>query len=134
MGSKKPDRAMELPRAHVLSRFQVVIPTSDLSHAEIISRRGRAVLETSSLTVQEHDIKNGLMQGAILMSQWSSAHLALFSAAELREIGDKKYRDSPNRFKDFLAITSYNSNPSYDGNQLTLSGFRLGPASLDITI
>ena len=41
MGSKKPDRAMELLRAHVLSKF--VIPPSDLSHAEIVSRQGRAV-------------------------------------------------------------------------------------------
>ena len=54
MGSKKPDRASELLRAHVLSKF--IIPTSDLSHAEIISRQGRAELDT--LTAQERDIKN----------------------------------------------------------------------------
>ena len=34
----------------------------------------------------------------------------------------------------FFKITSYISNQSYDGNQLTLPGFPLGPVSLDITI
>ena len=89
LGSKQPDRAMEFLRAHVRSKF--FIPTSDLSHAEIISRKGRA--EVDALTAQERDIKQGLMQGAILMSQWSSAHLALLSAAELREIGDTRLRE-----------------------------------------
>ncbi len=31
-------------------------------------------------------------------------------------------------------MSSYISNQSYDGNQLSLSGLPLGPASLDITI
>jgi hypothetical protein len=75
MRSKKPDRVMELLRAHLLSKF--VIPTSD---------QGRAELGT--LTAQEREIKNGLMHGAFIMSQWSPAYLALFSAAELRTIGD----------------------------------------------
>ena len=44
MGSKKPDRAMELFRAYVFRKF--VIPTSDLSYAEIIFRQGRAELDT----------------------------------------------------------------------------------------
>ena len=65
MGSKKPDRAMELLRAQVLSKF--VIPKSDLSQAEINSRQGRA--ESDNLTAQERDIKNGLMQGALPMLQ-----------------------------------------------------------------
>ena len=66
MGSKKPDRAMKLLRAHVLSKF--VIPTSDLlSQAEINSRQGRG--ESDNLTAQERDIKNGLLQGALPMLQ-----------------------------------------------------------------
>ena len=59
VGSKKPDRAMELLRAHVLSTF--VIPPSDLSHAEIVSRQGRA--EADNLTDQERGFKDGLLQG-----------------------------------------------------------------------
>ncbi len=49
MGSKKPDRAMELLRAHIHRKF--VIAPSDLSPAEIVSRQGRA--EADNLTVQE---------------------------------------------------------------------------------
>jgi hypothetical protein len=65
MGGKKPDCAMELLRANLHSKF--VIPTSELSPAKIIFRQGRAALDT--LTAQEQEIKNGLMLGAILMSQ-----------------------------------------------------------------
>jgi hypothetical protein len=39
------------------------------------------------------------------MSQWTSAHLALFTAAELRDLRDTRFRDSPNRFKDCIYIT-----------------------------
>ncbi len=44
MGRKKPDRAMELLRAHIFSKL--VILTFDLSYAEIFSRQGRAELDT----------------------------------------------------------------------------------------
>jgi hypothetical protein len=91
---------MELIRVNLFSKF--VIPTSDLSPAEIISRQGRTDLELDTLTSQEGEIKDVLMPGAILMSQRSSAHLALFSAVELRAIGDTRFRDSPNRFKDCI--------------------------------
>ena len=101
MGSKKPDRAMELLRAHLISKF--VIPPSDLSPDEIFSRQGRA--EADILTAQECDFKNGLLQGVIPPTQWTSAHLALFTAAELRDIGDTRYRDSPNRYTDCIYIT-----------------------------
>ncbi len=43
VGRKKPDRAIKLLRAHVLSTF--VIPPSDLSPVEIVSRQGRAEAE-----------------------------------------------------------------------------------------
>ena len=39
------------------------------------------------------------------MTQWTSAHLALFTAAELRVLGDPRYRDSPNRYKDCIYIS-----------------------------
>ncbi len=65
MGSKKPDRAMELLRVHVLSKF--VIPPSDLSHAEIVSRQRRA--EADTLTAQEREFKDGLLQGVIPLKQ-----------------------------------------------------------------
>ncbi len=95
-----PDRASELLQAHVLSNF--FIPTSDISQDEIISRQGRAKLDT--LTAIERDIKNGLMQGALPMVVGPSA-VALFSAAELRELGITRFRDSSNRFKDCIYIT-----------------------------
>ena len=100
MGSKKPDRAMELLRAHLISKF--VIPPSDLSPDEIFSRQGRA--EADNLTTQERDFKNGLLQGVIPPTQWTSAHLALFSAAELRELGNTRFRDSPNRYRDCIYL------------------------------
>ncbi len=89
MGSKKPDpsRAMELLRAHILSKF--VIPPSDLSPDEIFSRQGRA--EADNLTPQERGFKDGLLQGVLPLTQWTSAHLALFTAAELRDIGDTRF-------------------------------------------
>ena len=59
MGSKKPDRAMELLRAHLFSKF--VIPPSDLSPEEIFSRQGRA--EADNLTPQKRGFKAGLLQG-----------------------------------------------------------------------
>ena len=65
MGSKKPDSAMKLLRAHVLSKF--VIPPSDLSHAEIVSRQGRA--EADNLTAQKRGFKDGLLQGVIPLTQ-----------------------------------------------------------------
>ncbi len=105
MGSKKPDRAMELLRAHVLSKF--AIPPSDLSPAEIFSRQGRA--EAANLTVQKRGFKDGLVKGVLPLTQWSSAHLALFTAAELRDLGDTKYRDSSNRFRDCIYITELSS-------------------------
>ncbi len=43
------------------------------------------------------------------MRQWSSAHLALFTAAGLRDLGDTKFRDSPNRFRDCIYITELSS-------------------------
>ena len=89
MGRTKPDRAMELLRAQVLSKF--FIPKSDLSPDEIISRQGRA--EAENLTVQERGFKDGLLQGVLPLTQWTSAHLALFTAAELRDIGDTRFRD-----------------------------------------
>ena len=58
--------------------------------------------EFDTLTTQERDIKQGLKQGAILISQWPSAHLALFLTMELREIGDTRFRDSPNGFKETI--------------------------------
>ncbi len=105
MGGKKPDRAMELHRAHALSKF--FIPTLDLSQAEINSRQGRA--ESDNLTAQERDIKNGLLQGALRdpMSQWTSAHLALFTAVEFKDLGDTRYRDPPN--KDCIDISELSS-------------------------
>jgi hypothetical protein len=66
VGSKKPDRAMELLRAHVLSTF-VIPPPSDLSPAEIVSRQGRA--EADNLTAQERRFKDGLLQGVIPLTQ-----------------------------------------------------------------
>ena len=39
------------------------------------------------------------------MSKWTSAHLAQFTATELRDLGDTRSRDSPNRFKDCIYIT-----------------------------
>ena len=45
------------------------------------------------------------MQGVLPLTQWSSAHLALFTAAELRDLGDTRFRDSPNRFRDCIYIT-----------------------------
>ena len=88
----------------MLSKFVITpLTTSDLSQAEIISRQGRAELD--ALTAQERDINQGLMQGAIPLSQWTSAHLALFTAAELRDLGDPRFQDSPNRFKDYIYIT-----------------------------
>ena len=101
MGSKKPDRAMELLRAHLFSKF--VIPPSDLSPEEIFSRQGRA--EADNLTPQERGFKEGLQQGVLPLTQWTSAHLALFTAAELRDVGDSRYRDSPNRYTDCIYIT-----------------------------
>ena len=101
MGRTKPDRAMELLRAQVLSKF--FIPKSDLSPDEIISRQGRA--EAENLTVQERGFKDGLLQDILPMTQWTSAHLALFTAAELRVLGDTRYRDSPNRYKDCIYIS-----------------------------
>ena len=65
MGIKKPDRAIELLRAHVLSKF--VMPPSDLSHAEIVSRQGRA--EADNLTAQKRGFKDGLLQGVIPLTQ-----------------------------------------------------------------
>ncbi len=100
MGSKKPDRAMDLLRAHVLSKF--VIPPSDLSYADIVSRQGRA--EADNLTAQERGFEDGLLQGVISLTQWSSAHLSLFTAAELRNLGDTRFRDSPNRFRDCIYL------------------------------
>ena len=105
MGSKKPDRAMELLRAHLLSKF--VIPPYDLSPAEIVFRQGRA--EADYLTVQERGFKDGLLQGVLPLTQWSSAHLALFTAAELRDLGDTRFRDSPNRSCDCIYITELSS-------------------------
>ena len=101
MGSKKPDRAMELLRAHLFSKF--VIPPSDLSPEEIFSRQGRA--EADNLTPQERGFKEGLQQGVLPLTQWTSAHLALFTAAELRDVGYSRYRDSPNRYTDCIYIT-----------------------------
>ncbi len=100
MGSMKPDRAMELLRAHLLSKC--VIPPSDLSPAEIVSRQGRA--EADNLSVQERGFKDGLLQGVLPLTQWTSAHLALFSAAELRELGYTRFCDSPNRYKDCIYL------------------------------
>ncbi len=53
MESNKPDRAMELLRAHLLSKFD--IPPSDLSPDEIFSRQGWA--EADNLTAQESGFK-----------------------------------------------------------------------------
>ena len=44
------------------------------------------------------------MHEGIPIMQWTSAHLAVFSAAELRAIGDTRYRDSPNRYSDYIYI------------------------------
>jgi hypothetical protein len=57
------------------------------------------------LSAQERDIKQGLMQGPLPMSQWTSANLALFTAAELMSLGGTRFKDSPNRFKDCIYIT-----------------------------
>ena len=69
MWSKKPDRAMELLRAHLLSKF--VIPPSDLSPDDIFSRQGRA--EADNLTPQERGFKEGLLQGVLPLTKWTSA-------------------------------------------------------------
>ena len=87
-------------RTNVLSKF--VIPPSNLSHAEIVSRQGR--VEADNLTAQERGFKDGLLQGVIPRTQWSSAHLALFTATELRNLGDTRFRDSPNRFCDWIYL------------------------------
>ena len=78
---------MKLLCALVLRTF--TIPTSDISQAEIISRQGRAELDT--LTAQERDIKQSLLQGALPMSQWTSVHLALFTAAERKDLDDIRF-------------------------------------------
>jgi hypothetical protein len=85
---------MELLRAHILSKF--VIPP------EIVFRQVRA--EADNLTAQERGFKDGLLQGVIPLTQWSSAHLALFTAAELRNLRDTRYIDSPNRFHDCIFL------------------------------
>ena len=50
--------------------------------------QGRA--EADNLTPQERGFKDGLLQGVLPLTQWTSAHLALFTAAELRDIGDTR--------------------------------------------
>ena len=45
------------------------------------------------MTPQERGFKEGLQQGVLPLTQWTSAHLALFTAAELRDIGDTRFRD-----------------------------------------
>ena len=57
------------------------------------------------MTPQERGFKDGLLQGVLPLTQWTSAQLALFTAAELRDIGDTRFRDSPNRYTDCIYIT-----------------------------
>ena len=94
VGRKFTDRASLLLQEQLASTF--VVTRSILSSSEISSRKLRAA--HGSLTAEECAEKASLMQGVLPIAQWSPAQWALFSKAELTEIGNSRFRDSSARF------------------------------------
>ena len=91
---KFTDRASLLLQEQLASTFTVA--RSILSPSEISSRKLRAA--RGSLTAEECAEKACLLQGLSPIAQWSPAQWALFSNAELTDIGNTRYRDSSPRF------------------------------------
>ncbi len=78
----------------------VAVSRSNTSTEEISSRKQRAAQD--SLSADERAQKSSLQQGSVPMSKWSPAQRALFSKAELIDIGNTRYRDSSAHYSNTI--------------------------------
>ena len=97
---KQQNLATKILKDHVARTYDV--PCSQLSPSDISERKLRA--ERGALTPLECKERAGLEQGSVPIALWSSADWALFSQAEISQIGNKQFMESASRAPNSIYI------------------------------